>query len=192
MDENRNQSIKVAREKIDLNPLYLDTETTGLDPQAEIVEITIIDDDENVLIDSLVRPQHPIPPSASRIHGITDAMVSSAPSWADLSNNIQTIISGRVVGIYNVEYDLRMMQQSHLQYGLKWPKGSTEFFCIMQLYAQYYGQWDEYRQSFRWQSLENACRQCNINLSNLHRAKDDTLLTRTLLHHIAHSQANLL
>ncbi|HHQ4784521.1 TPA: hypothetical protein ACSPZU_004090, partial [Aeromonas veronii] len=44
-----------------LNCNILDTETTGLDDQAEIVEISIIDQLGKVVFDSLVKPQKPIP-----------------------------------------------------------------------------------------------------------------------------------
>ncbi|MCW3664158.1 3'-5' exonuclease, partial [Burkholderia cenocepacia] len=60
------------------NFILLDTETTGLDESAEIVEIAVIDDAGNVLLNTLVKPKHPIPNSATAIHGITNAMVATA------------------------------------------------------------------------------------------------------------------
>lgn len=48
------------------NCLILDTETTGLGDDAEIVEIAIIDQDKNVLLNSLVKPSKPIPPNMYR------------------------------------------------------------------------------------------------------------------------------
>jgi len=52
------------------NPVYLDLETTGLDPAAdEILEIGILADDGTVLLDSLVRPiRHRTWPRAQTIH----------------------------------------------------------------------------------------------------------------------------
>ena len=40
--------------------VVLDTETTGLDSRAEIVEISIIDKHGNTLFDSLIKPKNPI------------------------------------------------------------------------------------------------------------------------------------
>jgi DNA polymerase-3 subunit epsilon len=57
----------------------------------------------------------------------------------------------------------------------------------MELYAMFYGDRDPYRGSFRYQSLEIAGRQCGINLPNAHRAVDDCLLTRAVLHYMAES-----
>jgi DNA polymerase III epsilon subunit-like protein len=55
----------------------------------------------------------------------------------------------------------------------------------MHLYAQFHGEWDRRRGSFRWQKLESAARQNGILLRNTHRACDDALLTRAVLRHMA-------
>ena len=52
-----------------LNCAILDTETTGLYDDAEIVEISIIDENGGVLLDTLVKPLKPIPAEATAIHG---------------------------------------------------------------------------------------------------------------------------
>ena len=41
--------------------IFLDTETTGLDAYAELVDIAVVDAAGRVLLDSLVRPRRPIP-----------------------------------------------------------------------------------------------------------------------------------
>jgi len=65
--------------------LYLDTETTGLDEKAEIIEIAILDVAGNVLLDSLVKPTSPISDAASKVHGIMMSMLGDAPSWQQLA-----------------------------------------------------------------------------------------------------------
>jgi DNA polymerase-3 subunit epsilon len=53
-----------------------DTETTGLGPQAEPVELGLVRVDENLVelarYESLIKPSTPINPTASAIHGIYD------------------------------------------------------------------------------------------------------------------------
>ena len=58
--------------------VILDTETTGLDNQAEIIEIAIITDNGDTLIDTYIKPHHRIDEysEAVRIHGITNATVA--------------------------------------------------------------------------------------------------------------------
>lgn len=183
----RQAAIALAREKIALKPVYLDTETTGLDPQAEIVDICVLDHDGTVLVDTLVRPVAPIPADATRVHGLTNAMVAGAPTWREVWPLVAAALKSRLVGIYNMEYDRRLMRQSHRQHGLHWAEPEAEFFCIMEAYAQFYGKWDARRGAYRFQRLEEAGRQCNLSLPNSHRAKPDTDLARAVLAHMAHS-----
>ena len=169
----RQAAVERARQLWTTQPVFLDTETTGLSSTAEIVEISIIDHDGSALLDTLVRPRSPIPPDAVRVHGITDAMVRQAPTWMHVWPQVESILQGRSVGIYNAEFDLRMMQQSHKQIGMPWRTPSSRFFCIMKLYSDYSG-------ALKWQRLDMAGRQCRLSLPNTHRARDDTLLARAV------------
>jgi DNA polymerase-3 subunit epsilon len=179
----RQETIEEARRQLADRPLYLDTETTGLDGRAEIVEIAILDWDGTSLLHSLVKPRFPIPAEVTRIHGITDAHVKDAPTWADLWPQLQTILQGRRIGIYNADFDLRMMAQSHQLARLPWRQDGLNAFCIMNLYARFYG--ERRYNSFRWQSLAKAAIQCRLPLANSHRAEDDARLARAVLHYVA-------
>ncbi len=184
----RQGAIRQAQELLAREPIYLDTETTGVRSNAEIVEICIVDHENSVLFDSLVRPKGVIPADAARIHGINDSMVATAPPWEQLWLQIEPLLLSRPIGIFNASFDLRLLQQSHQFAGLPWPAVPLDAFCIMKLYAQFYGEWDPYRQSYRWQSLDKAQRHCNIPLQNSHRAKADALLARAVLHHMAEAK----
>ncbi len=158
-------------------PVFLDTETTGLDRAAEIVEISIVDHDGRTLYDSLVRPRKPIPMNAARIHGITDSLVSEARTWIHIWPEVEAILNGRMVGIYNSEFDLRMLLQSHRAIGLSWRPQNFQAFDVMKLFSEYAG-------SQRWLKLEHAGRLCSLNLPNSHRALDDTLLARAVFEYM--------
>lgn len=181
----RQQAIQQAQQLLAQEPIYLDTETTGVRSDAEIVEISIVDHNGHVLLDTLVRPRGPIPADAERIHGISDSMVADARNWGQLWPEIEALVVGRPIGIYNAAFDLRLIEQSQRFANLPHLAMPLNSFCIMKLYAKFVGEWDQYRQNYRWQSLEKAQRQCNIALTNTHRAKDDALLARAVLHHIA-------
>lgn len=181
----RQQTILQARAALERHPVYLDTETTGLEDTAEIVDICILDDAGRTLIDSLVRPTQPIPAQASAVHGITNAMVSTAPTWPELWPQIKTALEGRTIATYNADYDQRLMRQSHKRHRLPWDLEGVEFFCIMKLYAQFRGNWDSYRGTYKWHKLEAAGQQCQLSLPNSHRALADTQLARAVLLHMA-------
>jgi hypothetical protein len=64
-----------ARRVLQRRPLFLDTETTTDGEPAEVVEVAVVGDDGTVLLDTLVRPQSSIAPSARR------SMASVQSSW---------------------------------------------------------------------------------------------------------------
>ncbi len=184
----RRRAIETARKVIAANPVYLDTETTGLERGDEIIEISIIDDSSQVLFESLVKPSQPIPAVTTRIHGITNEAVRGARTWPAVWPEVRSALFGRLIVIYNEEFDLRMMQQSHTRYRLPWrDKFST--FDLLKLYAEFRGDWDSYRRSYRYHSLAAAGQHCRISLPNAHRSTADTLLTRAVLHHIAQCES---
>ena len=186
MNSPRTEAIHTAQEWLTLRPVYLDTETTGIGPGDEIIEIGIIDEAGAVLFESLVRPVGRVSPEAFRTHAIGDAMLSSAPRWMTVWPQVAAVLTGRAVCIYNADFDLRIIQQTHARYKMRWvePEGAS-FICAMKLYAQYYGEWNSKTMNYRWQSLDNARRQCGLSLPNAHRSVADCLLTRALLHYLA-------
>ncbi len=175
---SRIDAVQRARKYFAARPVFLDTETTGLNSIDEIVEICIVDHDGCPLVNTLVQPSRPIPFDVIHIHGITNAMVKEAPTWPEVWDVVNTILQGRFVGIYNAEFDLRMMAQSHRRHNMGWEYPNLQAFCIMKLYADFYGKG-------RWQSLDAAGRQCHIRLPNAHRALADALLARAVLLHMA-------
>jgi DNA polymerase-3 subunit epsilon len=181
---DRQRAIQHARYYSQFKPVFLDTETTGLTPQSEIVEISIIDLDGALLFDTLVHPTKSIPWDAVLVHGITDELVCDAPTWPQVWPSVEAILRNRYVGIYNAEFDLRMMRQSHSLYGMPWEQNIFTHFCIMKLYAQYYGQGSGRYGTPRWQSLTDAARQCGISIQNAHRAQADTRLAMAVFNYI--------
>lgn len=184
----RTQAILRAQELVARHPVYVDTETTGIDSAAQIIEICILEADGRVLVDSLVRPTHSIPPEATAVHHLTDAMVRDAPTWAQLWPAVEQALAGRTVAIYNAEYDQRLMQQSHQAHRLPWSWRATGLACVMLLYAQYRGDWNARYRNYRWHKLEEAGAQCGLSLPNAHRARADALLARAVLHTLAQAQ----
>lgn len=158
--------------------VILDTETTGLE-RGEICQIAVIDHTGNVLLDTLVKPVGRIPADASRIHHLYDADVASAPHWEEVSAKLLPILTGKDVVIYNAVYDRKMMHQSAEAAGLpkvEW-KERARFWCAMEAFAEVYGDWNEYRRSYRWQKLVTAAAYYNLPTDNAHTALGDCLMT---------------
>lgn len=159
--------------------LILDTETTGLDFDDEICQIAIIDSDGNILMNELVKPKKRIPLKAIDIHGIDNEMVANAHTFDELRPRIIQTLIGRDVIVYNASYDLQIIVQSSKVLNLPfldWKKISV-WWCAMQEFSCIYGDWSEYRQSYRWQKLSTACEYYSIPVSNAHNALGDCLMT---------------
>ncbi len=92
---NRKNAIQEARALLVSNPIYLDTETTGMHLSAEVIEIGIIDDQGVLLFDQLIRPRGKIDPAAGRIHGITHEMLADAPTWEQVWPQAEAVLLGR-------------------------------------------------------------------------------------------------
>lgn len=175
-----------ARRWLAQNALIIDTETTGLGDGAEIVEIAVIDCRGAVLLDTLIRPSIAIPEDASRIHGIDDSMVASAPTWADVHDQFCRLITGRLLVAYNSQYDHRLLLQTMRSAGLPLPYIAME--CAMLAYADFHGEFDHERGRNRWQKLTAAAAQQGVAIDGLaHRAKADCLTTLGVIHAMARS-----
>lgn len=171
--------------------VILDTETTGL-KVGEVVQIALVDGSGAVLLDQLVKPSAPIPPGATQIHGITDAMVAGAPNWGEVALMVRAVLEGRDVVVYNAVYDRSMLYQSGERAGMEriaW-RDLARWHCAMEQYAAWYGDWNEYHQSYRWQRLTQACQQLGLPEPDApaHSALGDCLRTLGLLKALAASE----
>ncbi|MBI6161314.1 3'-5' exonuclease [Serratia liquefaciens] len=170
---------QLAKNWLKSNCLILDTETTGLGNDAEIVEITLLDTTGEILLNTLVKPRGPIPPEATAIHGITNEMVSNAPSWIKVCSKFYHLISGRKVVIYNSDYDTRLLEQTNAANWIVGPCCVEQpvFECAMLAYAKFYGQKSE-RGGYKWQKLTAAAEQQGVIIEGTpHRALCDCLTT---------------
>lgn len=186
------------------NAVIIDTETTGLDENAEIVEITAISASfGNVLFHSLVRPTSLIPEDATAIHGITNSKVANAPRFPQILESLFQAIQDSEIIIYNADFDSRLFIQSYERsnclttceirqcyFALKYDM--LKATCAMNWYAEFFGEWNDARESYKWQSLSNACSQQGVNTSDLipHSSADDCEMTRRLIHSV-NSQMNV-
>lgn len=164
---------------------FLDTETTGLDANAEIIEIAVIDRSGKTLLDTLIKPSVPIPADASAIHGLFDSDVKNAPSFADVFEQVKAIFDSHLVLIYNASFDNRLIRQSAAVRGIEFDAKQYATGCLMDLYAEYYNEYNHYNKSYRWQSLSNAAYQCGIEIEDTaHRARSDCLTALGVFEHM--------
>ena len=95
---------------------FVDLETTGTRPTRDrITEIAIIPVDHGVVgepLQSLVDPGVPIPPTITRLTGISDAMVEGAPVFARLVDAVAARLEGRWLVAHNARFDAGFLRNA--------------------------------------------------------------------------------
>ena len=147
-----------------METVYLDTETTGVSADDEIVELTIIDDDGEPLINTLVKPRyHTSWPDAQRVHGIAPIDLRHAPTQSQISDDIRKTVKGKRVVIYNAPYDSQYLPEL---------EEAGEVRCAMREFAD----WNK----SKWINLGNATKIVGYEWEGAHRALADTKALRAV------------
>lgn len=171
---SKTQVQKWAQQMLQLPNFYvIDTETTGVGKNDEIIQIGILDKNGMTIMNTLVKATVPVSRSAARVNGITDAMLHDAPTFADVYVELSTKLAGVPLVAYNMNFDWRMLVQSATRFNLP-PMRTGKRHCAMQKYALYRG-------GIRWQKLTNACTYHRIKVENAHDALGDSRMTLALI-----------
>ena len=139
-----------------MSRIVIDTETTGLDPEKdELLQVSIIDDEGNVLFNSLFRPERTHTwDAAQAVNGITPEMVMNAPKIADKKEEISRIVeqAEAVIG-YNTMFDITFLTNNDIRLPVD---QSFDVVDVMRDFAPIYGEWSEKKRDYKWQKLTKA------------------------------------
>lgn len=96
--------------------LAIDTETTGMTPAEgdrliEVARVAVVDGVLGEEWSSLVNPSRAIPWGATRVHGITDAMVAEAPAVAVVGGALRKAVADLPLAFHNSPFDLPFLVQ---------------------------------------------------------------------------------
>lgn len=164
--------------------ICLDTETTGLGNNAQIIEIAITDLNKNILFNQRIKPTTDIEHGALSVHGITPESLINCPSWPDIADEIKRITTDRDVIIFNTEFDYRLMQQTARAFNsdTAWIDENIRYNCAMKCAALVYGATNRYGTI----SLANATARAGVIWEgDAHSAAADALATAALVHKMA-------
>lgn len=162
---DRESAARWAHDLLKTEFVILDTETTGLDSQAEVCSLAVVRSNGSIIGDWLVKPKRPIAAAARDIHGISDQTVGNAPPFDQVWLDLLRATRQAEIVIYNAEFDLRLIRQSlaacDIPFSIPqsdsagrwlWPNGRL-IHCAMAHYAQFFGDWNLQRNDYRWQKL---------------------------------------
>lgn len=150
-----------------LRAIYYDTETTGIKSDKDrIIEIAAYDPLRDLHFERLINPGCPIPPEATAIHRITDEMVFSAPSFAEVGAEFIQFCEGDVVLIAhnNDAFDLQFLRAEFARHSLTMP--AWKFLDSLKWARRY-------RPDLPRHSLQFLREIYGIAANNAHRALED-------------------
>jgi DNA polymerase III subunit epsilon len=158
----------------------VDVETTGMraiggDRITEIAVAVVHGSRREIVFDSLVNPERPIPRAIRALTNITDEMVRHAPRFADLAERLLATLSGRVFVAHNARFDWNFVS-AELHRSRDLTLGGTRL-CTVRLARRLV-------RGVRSCGLDNLCRFFGFHNGARHRAAGDALVTAELLYRL--------
>lgn len=151
-------------------PIFYDTETTGVRADKDrVIEIAAYDPVRDLRFEKLVNPGCPIPPDATAIHNITNEMVASAPSFAEIGKEFIDFCEGEVILIAhnNDNFDVHFLRNEFQRHSLEFP--AWKFFDTLKWARRY-------RPDLPKHTLQFLREIYGIQANNAHRALDDVII----------------
>ena len=152
--------------------VFLDLETTGTNVGSDrIVEIGLLKVFPNGSKDSRlykVNPTIPIPDETSKIHGIYDKDIKDAPTFKDLSTELNTFLGGSDLAGYNSnKFDVPMLIEEFTRCDINFDLASRKLIDVQNIFHK-----------MEQRTLSAAYKfYCGKDLENAHSAEADTLAT---------------
>ena len=149
----------------------VDIETNGKPATgANITEIAIILHNGQREVgrwERLIKPETPIPEYIATKTGITNDMVSTAPSFQEVAKELREFLGGAVFVAHNVQFDLRHIKANFKNAGIEY---QPRTMCTMGLARQHITGLKRY-------NLAALCEYFGITNTAAHRAMSDASVT---------------
>jgi DNA polymerase-3 subunit epsilon len=155
----------------------VDVETTGCragfgDRITEVAVVVVQGPRREIVFESLVNPERPIPRAICAITNITNEMVRHAPRFIDLAERLMAVLSGRIFVAHNARFDWNFLSaELHRSRDLK--LDGTRL-CTVRLARRLV-------RGVRSCGLDSLCRFFGFHNRARHRAGGDALVTAELL-----------
>lgn len=155
---------------------FFDLETTGTqvvrDRIVEMAVVKVHPDGEVERKRWLINPEMPIPAEVSAIHGITDEMVANAPTFKQLSGEINQFLLGCDLAGYNSnKFDIPLLAEEFLRAGMDFDMTKRKAVDVQNIFHR-----------MEQRTLSAAYRfYCNKELDGAHSALVDTDATYEVL-----------
>jgi len=149
----------------------IDIETTGqASKTGKITEIAIYIHDGFQIVDSfssLINPECYIPDFITRLTGIDNEMVRSAPRFYEVARKVVEMTTDTIFVAHNVSFDYKFVQEEFNRLGYNYQRKTM---CTVRMGRKYLP-------GHRSYSLGKLCGELGISINGRHRAAGDALAT---------------
>lgn len=149
----------------------IDIETTGkASKTGKITEIAIFIHDGFKIVDSfstLINPECYIPDFITRLTGIDNDMVRSAPRFYEVARKVVEMTADTIFVAHNVSFDYKFIQEEFIRLGYDYQRKTM---CTVRMGRKYLP-------GHRSYSLGKLCGELGISINGRHRAAGDALAT---------------
>lgn len=180
---------QIAQQILSYDPIILDTETTGLNNDDQIIELACIDSTGATLINTLIKATKESDEFALKTHGITtDTLNQLGQPWQHTLADLNAVFECHPMIAYNEVFDTRMIEQTCAAHQTEKPVDTLKF-DLMELANRHfiqYAPWCKKHSRFKRLSLAKCCEIAGIEFKgDAHRAIVDCHATLDLLKFIA-------
>lgn len=171
--------------------LILDTETSGMDSSAEVLEVGIIDTCGREMLHCYSLPEGSIKRKAIEVHGLDRKSLNQlgAESWQYVHEDVWGLMADAyAVVMYNAEFDIRILCQTAAIHSL--PTYDFSVHCAMLAYANYRNEINPRYNNPRWHTLESALKHEGVVAKQEHRALSDCHMVLALMRAVAGDLSN--
>lgn len=119
--------------------VFIDLETTGVNPRMDrIVEIAAVKlrpDGGRETWKKRINPQRPIPAETTAIHGISDADVATAPTFAEIAFDLHRFMGDHdLAGFGIIRFDVPMLAEEFRRANLSFPAPNAKQLDVQRIY----------------------------------------------------------
>lgn len=166
-------------------PVLVDTETTGVDVQAEIISVYVEASWVYPAYKTLVKPRNLAAVAATtHVHGITVEMLADQPTFEEVHQKLRELLDWQPWTAYNAPFDVGMIEQECMAKGLS-PILPSAVHDVMMIYSKFAGLWDADKQRWNQIKLSEAVEACGLTALEAHDAGNDVEMMAALLKHMA-------
>lgn len=192
----RERAVRQAQDLIMRHNLVniIDTESTGLQMDDELVAMAIVSSKGRVVFNELMQPANPDKllrmgkggMKASDVNGITPDMLDGKRLVEDGLMAINMYLAGRILVAYNTSFDVGLLERECMRYGHPLPN-PLAVVDVAQIASEFVGVWQPQWSSFKRYKLSEVVEYLDVEVEGHepHTALGDALTTLEVLRTIS-------